>query len=57
MTGLGLIAFGGVMLLAYGEVLAEGLRFPVQSILMPLVFISGGLMLTVLGLRRLWRLR
>ena len=50
MTGLGLVGFGGVMLLAYG-------RFPVQSILLPVVFLSSGLSLTVIGLRRLWRLR
>ena len=57
MMGLGLVGFGGVMLLAYGQVLAEGLRVPVQSIVMPLVFMSSGLWLTIIGLRRLWRLR
>ena len=57
ITGLALAGFGGLMLLAYAKVLAEGLHFPVQSILVPLVFLSSGLLVTVIGLRRLWRLR
>jgi hypothetical protein len=55
--GLLLFAFGVLMLLAYGQVLAEGMALPVRSLTVPALFLGCGLLLLVVGLRRLWRFR
>jgi hypothetical protein len=55
--GLLLFAFGVLMLLAYWQVLAEGMAPPARSWTVPALFLGCGLLLLVVGLRRLWRFR
>jgi len=53
--GVLFLAFGAMALLAYGQVLAAGMMIPVQSIVIPLLFVGLGLFLVFLGVIRLVR--
>ncbi len=57
IAGVALSSLGVVMLLQYAQFLTAGLRIPVGSAVIPLLFVGGGLVLLVRGVRRLWRLR
>jgi hypothetical protein len=55
--GVAFSSLGALMLLAYAEVLSEGMRIPARSAVIPALFLGCGIVLLVWGVRRLWRLR
>ena len=55
MAGAGFLAVGVVALSAYLGVLVEGIPVPVESIVVPVLFLGWGLCLVVLAVTRLFR--
>ncbi len=55
IAGAAFLAVGGLMLAAYGRILAEGVALPMRSVAAPLLFCAWGLLLILLAVGRLVR--
>lgn len=51
-NGIALAIWGALMLFAYWEFVSAHLKLPVRSITSPLVFLGGGVLLILAGVRR-----